>query len=272
MTLVIERLFPFFSGGLLFAFGTIMGSWLYLLAERLPRSQGTLFRSRCPVCKTNLPARSLIPLISWCLQRGRCLFCQTPLSFWYPLVEFLTGLGTLLIFWFYQRDWGFQNLIIHQQVPWVIVMDLLVAYWLFFSAIPLFFTDLRYFLLPDVITLPGIFVSLALGFLHPQIGWQSSLGGALLGGGVFWATAFFYLKVKGEEGLGFGDVKYMALIGGAVGWQQVFWVFLFSCSLGALVGVIRGLQTGEGLKASIPFGPFLSLAGFLVHLFRLELS
>jgi leader peptidase (prepilin peptidase)/N-methyltransferase len=253
----------------LVATGASMGSWLYLLAERLPKQESTLFkRSHCPVCNFVLPIRSLIPILSWVIQKGRCLQCRTPIPKMYFLVEGFTALGTVLIFWFYHRDLGLYFLFTPSKMPRALLMDMVIAFWLFYSSIPLFFTDVRHFILPDQITIPGIFVSLFLGIFHPKIGFISSFLGALIGGGLFFATSWGYLKWRGEEGLGLGDVKYITLIGGALGIHHLFWVFFFSCLSGSIIGLTKGIITGDGLKTCIPFGPFLSFGALVTHFLR----
>lgn len=92
--------------------------------------------------------------------------------------------------------------------------------------------------------------------------WDSLLG-ILLGGGVLWAVAAGYEFLKKQEGMGGGDIKLLAMIGGFLGWQSLLFVILASSLLGAVVGISVILYKKGDLKYAIPFGPFLSAAAVL---------
>jgi leader peptidase (prepilin peptidase)/N-methyltransferase len=152
------------------------------------------------------------------------------------------------------------------------MVPLFTSLWLFFTAIPLVVIDLRHRLLPDVITLPGTAVALALGAVNPDLGLKASLLGAGVGAGGLLLVAKGYELLRRREGMGLGDVKYLGLIGAVVGWQGVFITLGIASFLGALVGVSLGLIRREGLQAAIPFGPFLAIAALVVNLWGDQLQ
>jgi leader peptidase (prepilin peptidase)/N-methyltransferase len=225
--------------------GLIVGSYLNVVVYRLPRRLSTVVpRSRCPECGAPIRARDNLPVVSWLLLGGRCRACRTPISPRYPLIEVATAalfVGCVLRFK-------------------VSVAALAAA---LFGAllIALAAIDVEHLLLPDRLTLPGIAAGLALSPFLPFGGFRSALLGALLGGGILLALTGAWLLLRGEEGMGLGDAKMLAMIGAFLGWKGMV-VALFSASLvGALVGVALLGRSRAGLKTKLPFGAFLALGG-----------
>jgi leader peptidase (prepilin peptidase)/N-methyltransferase len=230
--------------------GLAVGSFLNVVITRLPREESPLiWRSRCPSCQAPIAWRDNLPVVSFILLRGRCRACQAPIPWRYPVVELMGGLlGAGL---------------------WVKFPHslLLVAYAPFTAAlVALAFLDLEHFWLPDLITLPltawGILCSLVL----PHLTWVESLSGALAGGTAFVAVAWLYQRLAGREGLGWGDVKLLALIGAYLGVRALPWVVLVSAVMGAAAGLALMVRGKAGRLTPIPYGPFLSLAA-LIYLF-----
>jgi len=87
-----------------------------------------------------------------------------------------------------------------------------------------------------------------------------------LGGGFLWAIAYIYFAIRKEEGMGGGDIKLLAWIGAVLGWQSIPFVILSSSVLGTVVGLTEAIRTKEGLKSTIPFGPYLAL-GAIIYIF-----
>jgi leader peptidase (prepilin peptidase)/N-methyltransferase len=226
--------------------GLAVGSFLNVCIYRLPRRESLMWpASRCTTCGRPLSWFENIPVISWVVLRGRCGGCRAPIALTYPVVEAITGAvfvcGYLIYGW----------------------TPLLAARLLFACAmIVLFAIDLRHQILPNIITLPGIVVGLALAVFLPP-GWLSSLIGLLAGGGVLFAIAEAYYRMRGIEGLGMGDVKMLAMIGAFLGWQLMLVTLILASFSGSITGVAL-LATGKGtMKAALPFGTFLA-AGALV--------
>jgi leader peptidase (prepilin peptidase)/N-methyltransferase len=130
------------------------------------------------------------------------------------------------------------------------------------ALIVLFAIDLRHRILPNVITLPGIAVGFVASWFLPP-GWISSLLGLLAGGGVLLGIAEAYRRVRGQDGLGMGDVKMLAMIGAFLGWPLMILTLVFASFTGSIVGV--GLMaSGRGdMQAALPFGTFLAVGALV---------
>lgn len=267
----------FVFAALVFAFGASLASFLNVVAWRVPLRQSVVTpSSRCPQCETPVPWWGLIPILGWFLVRGKCVNCKAPVSPVYPIVETLGGLGTVFLVLHHTDAASVVSLMSGGDlqgsgVPlgrlrYGFVVPLATSLWLFYTAIPLVIIDLRYRLLPDRITFPGTAVALALGCVNPALGWQGTLLGAAVGAGGLLVVAKGYEWLRGREGMGLGDVKYLALIGAVVGWQGVVLTVALASFSGALVGIAVGIVKRQGLQAAIPFGPFLALGALVVNI------
>ncbi len=233
----------------LILFGLIWGSFLNVVIHRLPRGE-SLVRpgSRCPKCKRNIRPWENIPILSFLFLRGRCPGCHNPISIRYPLVEAAAGCA----FWYSGTAYG---LSLHAAMTAVFLLLLLA----------LALIDLEHMILPDELTLGGgvlfLLYSFVNPFLDPLPAFLSAIGGAL----TLTALFFFYLKVRKIEGLGFGDVKMMVLLGAFLGPEKLIVTVLVSSVLGLLVGLFLIIFRGKNLQMALPFGTFLS-AGAVVSL------
>ncbi len=235
---------------LMFGFGCCLGSFFNVVIYRLPHGKSIVSPgSHCPQCQKAIAAYDNIPLLSYVLLRGRCRHCGVHIPWRYPLVELLAGVMFVLLF----RRYGWQV---------QFFVELFFACCLFV----IFFIDLDTYLIPDVISLPGILVGFATSFVSPRLGWFDSLAGILLGGGLFYAIAIGYQWFRGQEGLGGGDIKLLAMIGAFMGWSGVVFTILLSSVTGAVVGLIAMQRSQKGLSTMLPFGPFLVL-GAICYLF-----
>lgn len=230
--------------------GLVVGSYLNVVIHRLPLGLSTVTpRSRCPSCGQPVRARDNVPVVSYLLLRGRCRHCGLAISPRYPLIEAFTA----LLFVASYRTFGLS-------------IDLLAALIFCAAMVALAAIDAEHFLLPDKITLPGVAVGLLLSPWVSWSGWLSALIGAAVGGGLLLALAHAWLRLRGEEGMGLGDVKMLAMMGAFLGWKGML-VALFSASLsGSIVGVVLLAVGRGGLKTRLPFGSFLA-AGGLIALF-----
>jgi leader peptidase (prepilin peptidase)/N-methyltransferase len=130
------------------------------------------------------------------------------------------------------------------------------------AMIVLFFVDLEHQRLPNEITLPGIVVGLACSFFMPP-GWRDSLLGILIGGGSLWLVGTLWLLIRHEEGMGFGDVKMLAMIGAFLGWKLMLATLFVSTILGSVVGVGLILLQKGSMKTALPFGCFLAVGAII---------
>ena len=228
---------------IVFAFvGLCIGSFLNVVIHRLPRGASVVAPpSRCPNCGYLLRWYDNVPVLSWVFLRGRCRKCGTPISIRYPIVEVLTMLVFLLHLWVF---------------GWSVLMAVRVVFAT--ALVALFAIDLEHHLLPDRITLPGIVVGLIVSLAVPP-GIVDSILGTLLGGGVLWAIGEAYYRYSGQQGMGGGDVKMLAMVGAFLGWKLVLVTLVLSSVAGSLIGVlVIALKRGD-MKHALPYGTFLAL-------------
>ena len=224
------------------ALGAIIGSFLNVCVHRLPRQQSVAWPpSACPNCGHMLAWYENIPVLSYLVLRARCRKCRAPISARYPIIEALSALMFLVGMWYYGP-----SLLLAQRLLFGCVL------------IVLFAIDLEHHLLPNVITLPAIAIGFIFSFFT-EPGWVASLIGIGLGGGLLFAVAEAYYRIRNEEGLGMGDVKMLAMIGAFLGWKLTIVALMMASFTGTLVG-IGVLASGRGgMKFALPFGTFLAL-------------
>jgi leader peptidase (prepilin peptidase)/N-methyltransferase len=133
------------------------------------------------------------------------------------------------------------------------------------AMIVLFAIDLEHHLLPNVITLPGIVAGLLASTVLPP-GIVDALIGALVGGGVLWLIGEAYYRYAGQEGMGGGDVKMLAMIGAFLGWKLVLVTLVLSSVAGSAIGLLVIAIRRGGLKYALPFGTFLALGALAASL------
>jgi leader peptidase (prepilin peptidase)/N-methyltransferase len=274
-----------------FLFGMVIGSFLNVCISRIPEGLSIVAPgSRCPRCLTPIKPYDNVPVFGWLWLRGKCRSCALPISPMYPLVELLTGLLFVAAF----LGFGLSP----ATVKWVFFTCLLIV---------LTITDLRVRILPDVVTWPGfilglffsatvppddgIAVQLAARLMQrfpPQqvVGIVDALLGAAFGSLLLWAAAALYKLVRGREGMGFGDVKMMLMVGAFLGLRGAFLTILVGTLLGSVIGLgvivaiyatgtdrklaerasRRGLGSTNALRWAIasqyqlPLGTFLGIA------------
>ncbi len=229
-------------------FGLIIGSFLNVVIYRLPRGLDVSRpRSRCPRCKTLIPWYRNIPVFSWLLLRGHCGDCSEPISARYPLVELAVG----VLFGAAVYRWG---------ASWTALSSMIFGA----AMLVLALIDYDFKILPNAITLPGIAVGFALSFLDLRIPWIDSAIGIVAGGGLLYGVAWAYLKLRGQQGMGMGDVKMIAMIGAFVGWQGALSTIFLGSMFGSVVGLTLMKIKGREWDHALPFGTFLALAAVIV--------
>lgn len=250
-------------------FGLMVGSFLNVVIHRLPimmerewsaqcaelRNEAPpVFeplslarpRSRCPQCGHPISALENIPVISWLLLRGRCKACSTTISFRYPLIEAATGLFFAFAAWHF----GFTIAGVGALV--------LIAALLALTAI-----DFDTQLLPDDITLPLLWIGLALNAFGIYTDLKSAVIGAMAGYLSLWGVYWLFKLFTGKEGMGYGDFKLLAALGAWLGWQMLPLTILLSSLVGAVVGIALMAFGSHGRNVPIPFGPYLAAAGVI---------
>jgi len=225
--------------------GLIVGSYLNVLIHRIPMGKSTVLpRSRCPYCGGAIRALDNIPLLSFLLLRGRCRRCGAPISLRYPFVELVTS----VLFVIALHRFGLQTGLISCLV-FVCLMVLLAA------------IDVEHFLLPDKITLPAILIGLLLQFWNDATRFTDAILGVLIGAGILILVINFWFWLRGDEGMGLGDVNMLALVGAFLGWQGVLTTLFLATLSGAAAGLSLLALGRLGLQSRLPFGLFLALGG-----------
>lgn len=253
---------------LAFLFGLLIGSFLNVCIFRLPRDMSVVSpRSLCPHCEQMISWYDNIPVLSFILLRGKCRNCSAAIPWRYPIVELLTGVG-------FGVSVGAFGLTLHA-----------LKYCLLSSiCITLIFSDLEERILPDEFTNGGTVVGLILAwfvpmpagisyFIAPQgnprlLSVVESVLAIVLCSGSLWFVGFLYQKFRDREGLGFGDVKMIAMIGAFLGVQGALLTLIISSVLGSLIGLLFIYITGKNASTyELPFGTFLGASCLAVAVF-----
>jgi leader peptidase (prepilin peptidase)/N-methyltransferase len=243
-----------------FALGLIIGSFLNVVAWRVPRGESIVHPpSACPHCGTPIKPHDNVPVLSWLVLRGRCRSCNGPISPRYPLVELGTGSAFAAVTFA-----GFLNIYSLALVPLL----------LYFAAISIVLAliDIDTHRLPNPIVLPSYLVVFALLALASALtgNWWALIW-ALCGGAILFATYFVMVLIY-PRGMGFGDVKLAGVIGlvlGWLGWGTLAVGGFAAFLLGGLFGILLLLTRKAGRKSAIPFGPWM-LVGAWVGVFAGE--
>ncbi len=239
--------FPFhyqlIAFGFVFVFGLCWGSFLNVVIHRLPLGESVIKpRSRCPGCRKLIPWYRNIPVLSWIALRAKCRDCGIRIPVRYPAVELLTAglfLATAIHF--------------PQPAAWIFQFYFLA------SLVACTFIDIDHWILPDKITLPGIVVGFIGSLVIPAMGPLDSLAGILIGGGILYLVAWAYKTLAKKDGLGGGDIKFLAMIGAFLGAKGALSALVLSSFLGSFLGIFLILLRGRKGGTAIQFGPFLAL-------------
>jgi leader peptidase (prepilin peptidase)/N-methyltransferase len=224
--------------------------------EEKPTSFNLCFpASHCPSCKNTLRCWHNIPLLSYICLKGRCAFCQTPISLRYPSIELLcVVLSSLIAYWGGCSPMGIFGILL----TWILL--------------GLAFIDLDTQLLPDNIVLPTLWLGLLLNTKAVWVPLQDAVWGAALGYFVLWLIMWIFKLITGRQGMGHGDFKLFALFGAWFGWMALPYIILAASSIGAVVGIVYLFIRGKDYQTPLPFGPFLAMAGYSWMLYGLVLS
>jgi len=231
----------------IFLIGICVGSFLNVLVFRT-NEQKSLVRSRskCQKCEVAISWYDLVPVLSFFLLRQRCRNCKGAISWQYPLVELVTGLLFVLVYFVH-----FDSL--PAVIPFL-VRDLIFTIFL----ILLFVYDLRYHLLLDRFTIPAMIVALLINLFLGVSVWSMLIGAVVIGG-------FFFVQWRLSKGkwIGDGDIRMGALMGLMLGLTQGLVALFLAYILGAAVGVVLLVSKKARMKTQLPFGTFLAMATFV---------
>jgi prepilin signal peptidase PulO-like enzyme (type II secretory pathway) len=258
-----------------FVVGIIVGSFLGVVSWRIKTAEDIVFkRSYCPHCKKKIRWYDNIPLFSFIILAGQCRDCKKKISWEYPLIELATGLlfAAAAYKFFGAAAFGFTG------APERVfgMGDVIALSFLLFAIsylVIIFFHDLDFMLIPDVVVYPAMLIT----FLYQVYKYlQSPLGIWNLGSPVtsslfaaFLAALFFMALIWISKGswIGGGDVKLGFLLGLIVGWPKIIFVLFLAYMFGAVVSLLLIAFRLKTWKSQVPFAPFLVSAALLVLFF-----
>jgi leader peptidase (prepilin peptidase) / N-methyltransferase len=232
-----------FAAAVAGAFGATIGSFLNVIAYRLPRAESLVHPgSRCPGCGTAIKVYDNVPVFGWLLLRGRCRSCRLPISPRYPIIEALTASLAVAV-------------VLTKHSPSAIVLGLVLVAVL----VPIALIDLEHRIIPNKITLPAAVAAVAIGAALDLKGVPEQLIAGAGAGGFLLAFLLMY-----PRGMGMGDVKLAAVLGLFLG-RSVAVAILAGVLTATLVGAVVIARVGveKGRKTAVPFGPFLAFGGII---------
>jgi len=272
---------PFWFVAVVFLFSLCIGSFLNVVVYRLPlmmeqswqqeyleyfepekpQPQAAVFnlavpRSACPHCKHQLAAKDNIPLLSWLLLKGKCRYCQAPVSTRYPLLELFTAVISAAVAWQFGAT---ATGLLYLLVTWALLA--------------LTFIDIDKMLLPDQITLPLLWLALVAAVAgFSKVDAAAAVTGAAIGYLALWSVYWAFKLLTGKEGMGYGDFKLLAVFGALLGWQQLPLIILLSSLVGAVIGTLMLAMQGKDKNNAIPFGPYIAAAGWIAMLWGEQIT
>ena len=252
--------------------GLLVGSFLNVVIHRLPimmqrdwRAQAreylelpveptTTFNlilpnSHCPQCDHEIRPWENIPLVSWLALRGKCSSCRAPISRRYPLVELLCGLLSAYVAWHFGFSWQAGAMLL---LTWGLLAMSMI--------------DVDHQLLPDSLVLPLLWLGLIVNYFGLFAPLPDAVWGAVAGYLSLWSVYWLFKLVTGKEGMGYGDFKLLAMLGAWGGWQVLPLTILLSSVVGAVLGTIMLRMQKADSGTTIPFGPYLAIAGWVALL------
>ncbi len=242
-------------GVILVILGFIIGSFLNVVIYRYPLGESIIFpNSFCPKCEEELKWYHNIPVLSYIFLKGKCAFCKERISLRYPLVEALTGASFLLVY----LSVGFDYLLIFYLI--FVIFGILIT-----------FIDIDHKIIPDLFLLILLINGVAYFTYNvlsvSDYNYMSHIIGLFVGFLPFYLIRLFASLIYKKEAMGFGDVKYMGVIGFFLGWEKVLLVILIGSFLGSVIEVTLMLLKKKSRDAEFAFGPYLVMASFIALLY-----
>lgn len=235
-------MFNIFASLNVFVYSSLVGSFLNVVIYRLPRHEDIVFKpSACPSCGHKIRWYELVPIFSFLFLKGRCANCKKRISFRYPVTELVTAMaGTYLS----PINWELGNTIMF--------LFYFISFCIFLCH---FQIDLDHKILPDSLNL--ILFSLFLSYSVIHYNWTFWLMGGLIGVLFPLSITWIFYLMRGQVGLGGGDIKLYGILGILMGTETILKNIFLSCFLGAIVGGVLILTKRMSKDNPIPFGPFI---------------
>tara|TARA_B100000029_G_scaffold81252_1_gene72307 strand:+ start:471 stop:1232 length:762 start_codon:yes stop_codon:yes gene_type:complete len=236
--------------------GSLWGSFANVCIYRLPLKGGVVKgRSFCPKCKKKIFWYENIPILSYLFLGGKCSKCKKKISSQYLLVETISAISFLIIYYFFG-----------------ISLTSILLMILFLSFLIIFFIDLKHYIIPDILTFPMMFLGFAKSFdpnLNPIFpNYINSLIGGIFGYLIIWSIIFFYKQIRKKEGMGLGDAKILAVIGFWFGWISIPFIIFLSSAIALIIVIPDLLKKSKKLTSQIPFGPYIIIATIIFIVFK----
>lgn len=270
-TLSYLQAHPALGIALLGGFGLLFGSFFNVVIYRLPKMMQARWReecryileqdgsaqsepglslsfphSHCPKCQAPVRAWQNIPLISYLFLGGRCGTCKTPIGLRYPAVELATAALAVFAALYFGLSWHTLAVVVFS---WLLLIMSMI--------------DVDHQLLPDSLTLPLLWLGLAYNALSGIVPLYDAVWGAIFGYLSLWSVYWLFKLITGKEGMGYGDFKLLAALGAWLGWQMLPVIILLSSVVGAILGALLMALKGRDNAGTIPFGPYLAMAGWI---------
>lgn len=222
--------------------------------DQLPTFNLILPNSHCPNCNHSIAPWENIPLISYLFLRGKCSNCGQGIPLRYPILEATTAILTCVV-------------VSHFGLTPTSLICLLLTWALLVITV----IDYDHLIIPDNIALPFLWLGLIVNHFGIITTLSDALGGAVIGYLSLWSLNWAYKLVAGKDGMGYGDFKLLAMLGGWMGWQALPVIVILSSFSGAIVGGLL-IFLGRDRYNPIPFGPYLAIAGWITLLWGDEIT
>ncbi len=236
----------------IFCFGLIIGSFVNVLIYRIPKGISVVFpRSACPHCKKKILWYENIPVFSYLFLKGRCRKCHRPISACYPIIELISGITAVMLF---PKEFNFFEL-----------QNFIFLYSVFVVFCAHFVIDLRHQILPDGLNLYLALICFYVSFWQHDV--LHMLLGAAIGVGFPLFVTWGFYKIRGQIGLGGGDIKLYGAMGIYLGPYLILQNIFLSCLLGSFVGLILIALKKMDKDRPMAFGPYILITSFSLLLY-----
>ena len=238
----------------LFILGTIFGSFYNVVAYRLPKGESIVYpSSHCPNCNHKLKSLELIPILSYMLQKGRCVNCKQKISIFYPISEIICGLLFVICY-----------------LSFGISFNLIIALTFTSLLIIVILSDYYYMIIEDsVLIVFSILLMIEIYFINGLNVLLNSLLSALISFIIMLVLKLFGDFIFKRESMGGGDIKLMAVFGLIIGWELSIITIFLSAFIALPVSVFI-MKTNKNHE--IPYGPFLSMAALIIYFSHIDIN